>query len=359
MQKALLTLWRSAFTLPANNIGVWDGWRGLAIACVLTGHFGQTAMIKEDRLGVDLFFALSGMLMARLLFEKRTDLKTFYVRRFSRIFPALLGFVVFCYAVAVLAGWAFTPLEVVTNLTFLRTYIPADPHIWAGEVPVKNLWSLNVEEHTYVIMSLMALLAMSIKGARLMLLLIGLASVLISLWYNATQVYEDTYFLLRTECAIGFVVISAAYRLHLADNPYTVPGWLVTLAVLLSAACYLVAVPFWVSFVVPPFLLAFAINHLQDCRGLLRWLLSSRPLRYLGLWSYSVYLWQQPLFEYQWAIPGPGWGLPMLLALITGVLSYMLIESPVRTFINERWEQRVLKKSHERRKTRIIPRHTN
>ena len=351
-------LWRSTFSLPSGNVAVWDGWRGLAIACVLVGHFGQTGFIKEDRLGVDLFFALSGMLMARLLFEKRTDLKTFYVRRFSRIFPALLGFVIFCFAVASLLGWAYTPLEVLTNLSFLRTYIPADPHIWSGEVPVKNLWSLNVEEHTYVILSLLAVLALTIKQTRFALMTLGLASVGISLAYNATQNYQDTFFLLRTECAIGFIVIPAAYRLHLATTtaPRRVAAWWPPLALLLAAACYLDATPFWLSFTLPPFLLAFAINHLTDARGLFLRLLSSKSLRLLGLWSYSVYLWQQPFYEYKWALPGPYWGLPLAMSLLAGILSFALIESPVRVFINGRWERRLQKKSNEHRKIRIIKR---
>ena len=354
----IVRLWRSTVSLSSDNVAVWDGWRGLAIACVLIGHFGQTAFIKEDRLGVDLFFALSGLLMARLLFEKRTKLKTFYVRRFSRIFPALLAFVIFCFAVASLLGWAYTPLEVLTNLTFLRTYVPAEPHIWSGDVPVKNLWSLNVEEHTYVILSLLAALALTLQRTRIALFLLGLMSVGVSLIYNATENYQDTFFLLRTECAISFIVIPAAYRLHLATRTTSrrVAAWWPPLALLLAAACYLEAAPFWLSFTLPPFLLAFAVNHLTDVRGVFLRLLSSKALRLLGLWSYSVYLWQQPFYEYKWALPGPYWGLPLALALVTGILSFALIESPVRDFINRRWERRLQKKPHEHRKIRIIKR---
>ena len=340
MLRRLSGLLRNSFSLPESNLPLWDGWRGLAILAVLIGHFGNTEFIKEDRLGVDIFFVLSGMLMARLLFEKRTDLKTFYIRRFSRIFPALLVFVLCMFGGATVVGWHYTATEVIANLIFIRTYFPADPHIWSGEIPVKNLWSLNVEEHAYVIMSLMTLLAVSTLTTARLMFAIALTSVAIGLYYNATQVYTETWFLLRTEAALSFIMVSAAYRLFLHNRPVTVPGWAPVLALLLAACCYLVALPFWMSFVFPPFLLAFSVNHLQDAFSLFQSLLSNRVIRLFGLWSYSIYLWQQPMFEYKWAVPGPDFALPVVATVLAGLLSHAFIESPARSAINNWWARR-------------------
>ena len=330
----------SMFTLSKNNVPEWDGWRGLAITCVLIGHFMGTDFIKEDRLGVDIFFVLSGMLMARLLFEKRVDLKTFYVRRFSRVFPALFVFVVVTFAVAKFAGWQFSFSEVIANLTFIRSYFPVEPHIWSGQVPVKNLWSLNVEEHAYVVMSLMTLVFINNRNAAALLFVIGLTSIGISLYYSFTQENNGSLFLLRTECAIGFVAISAAYRLAHQNWFEKVNPWLPVIALVVSALTYLTAVPFWMSVVFPPLLLAFAINHIQDSLSLFKMLLSNKIFRYLGLWSFSIYLWQQPLYEYKWAIPGPDYGIPLITSIILGALSFVIIETPARTAINNWWAQR-------------------
>ncbi|HBR96482.1 MAG TPA: hypothetical protein DD979_03775 [Gammaproteobacteria bacterium] len=340
MPTRLVTALKHSFQLPESNLPLWDGWRGLAILCVLIGHFGNTGFIKEDRLGVDIFFVLSGMLMARILFEKRTPLSTFYVRRFSRIFPALLVFVATMFSGATLVGWQFSSLEVITNLTFLRTYIPADPHIWSGNVPVKNLWSLNVEEHAYVLMSVLTLILVSTVKVSRVLLGIAVASLAISVYYELTQDYEQTYFLLRTESAICFIMFSAGYRLFVRDYGVVVHPFLPVLALLLAMSCYLVALPFWMSFVFPPVLLAFAINHIAATPEWFRCVLASRPLRLLGLWSYSIYLWQQPLFEYKWALPGPDFALPLGMAVVVGILSHALIEAPARQFINQRWARR-------------------
>jgi len=100
-------------------------------------------------MGVDVFFVLSGMLMSIILFDKRLSLRDFYIRRLSRIIPALFVFLFAVYGFAYLNSIEFSTIEFFSSLFFLRTYIPADPNIWATDVPVQHLWSLNVEEHAY------------------------------------------------------------------------------------------------------------------------------------------------------------------------------------------------------------------
>ncbi len=64
-----------------------DGWRGLAILFVLQSHFLPIAGFRSGSMGVHVFFALSGLLMSRILYDKREPLKIFgsspfYVGRF-------------------------------------------------------------------------------------------------------------------------------------------------------------------------------------------------------------------------------------------------------------------------------------
>ena len=107
-----------------------DGWRGIAIALVLQAHFAGTRLFYSGAAGVDVFFCLSGLLMANLLFVRRVPLGEFYRRRISRIIPVFLLFVVCAYALAILQSVEFTGTEVAATLTFLRTYLPAAPGIW-------------------------------------------------------------------------------------------------------------------------------------------------------------------------------------------------------------------------------------
>ena len=138
----------------ATRIDSWDGWRGLAITLVLCGHFYDIKWLWEDRMGVDIFFVLSGMLMSRILFEKRLSLRDFYIRRLSRIFPVLVLYILFIYGVSWHYKIEFSLSEVVSSLLFLRTYLPTQPGIWDTQVAIGHLWSLHVEEHAYVSLSL-------------------------------------------------------------------------------------------------------------------------------------------------------------------------------------------------------------
>jgi len=73
-------------------ISALDGWRGLAILGVLFDHFVTKSGINLGRFGVELFFVLSGRLMAEILFVQKMPLD-FFLRRFSRVYPALFVFV--------------------------------------------------------------------------------------------------------------------------------------------------------------------------------------------------------------------------------------------------------------------------
>src|SRR6266478_2057746 len=100
--------------LHRERIGTLDGWRALAALAVIVCHLGatfsksedvyqQTSALRYGALGVDFFFGLSGLLItSRLLKELRETgqiaLRDFYRRRFFRIVPACLVFVLCVWA---------------------------------------------------------------------------------------------------------------------------------------------------------------------------------------------------------------------------------------------------------------------
>src|SRR5579872_1267137 len=77
----------------SKRIDYLDGWRGLAILVVLVAHFGHLESTNLGLFGVELFFVLSGLLMARILYEQRMPIGEFYRRRIARIFPLFYLFV--------------------------------------------------------------------------------------------------------------------------------------------------------------------------------------------------------------------------------------------------------------------------
>ncbi len=322
---------------------VWDGWRGMAIILLLIGHFIKIPEIWEDRLGVDAFFVLSGMLMSKILFEKRMPLKTFYIRRFSRIFPAFSAYVIFAFLFAYLAKTYFNRSEMMfdiseffSTLTFFRTYFPLEPHIWATMVPIGHLWSLNVEEHAYVIMSFMTLFVFRNSKASLLLIALGLGAIVVSFYYYLNPSIAPTEFRIRTETAISFIFLSAGYNLIKKQFSISVPSWLPVVSLVFAFSCYLDDLPKWLNFSLAPIFLAFTLNHITEAHGLLRKFLELKFIRLMGTWSFSIYLWQQIFYQYKWLIPfAPVGGV--VVSIIVGMMSFYFFENPIRRWINNRW----------------------
>lgn len=321
----------------SDRILVWDGWRGCAILLVLCGHFYDIGWLWEDRMGVDVFFVLSGMLMSVILFEKRMSLRDFYIRRFSRIYPVFVLCVLTMFAVAYARALDFNFGEIIAALTFTRTYLPSDPHIWTSEVSIAHIWSLNIEEHAYVFLSMISLLFVARRFIAVGLLLTGGALVALS-FFRYVQMPADEFklYLIRTECSVVFILFSAGYGLLARQYKISMPPYVPILCVVVAFFCYANKAPVWLLFSVCPILLALAVNHLADMPALVTRLLSNTVLRYFGFWSYSIYLWQQFFFDYTWMIPG-GKFFEMLLAIAVGATSYYLLEQPVRRAINKRW----------------------
>lgn len=321
--------------IASEKIVYLDGWRGMAIGLVLLAHFFPTPRwFDAGGLGVAVFFALSGLLMSNILFVKRTDLKTFYKRRISRVFPLFVVFVLVTFA-----GWWIlvrppSPVEFLATLTFLRTYIPTSSGIWQSELPIGHLWSLNVEEHSYVYLSLLTLIPLLRRREGWALFFTGVAST--SLYVAYIRFADDAphWGDLGSEVASVFVMFSGAMYLLRRRVERWVQPWMPIVAFALAAGCFTTFSPWWSRMLCAPIGLAFAANHLDVTFKSVQKLLSLAPLRLLGLWSYSLYVWQQPFYVYQESFPT---GVAFILAFALSLASYYLLENPSREWLNRNW----------------------
>lgn len=134
-----------------------DGWRGLAIIFLLIGHFYPIPGINLGTLGVNLFFVLSGLLMSRLLFVKQVPIPLFYRRRIARIFPAFFVMLTAIVLIFSALGREINWSEVAMAVLFLNNYFPGD--IGHAVMPFGHIWSLSVEEHAYILLSLLAVVS--------------------------------------------------------------------------------------------------------------------------------------------------------------------------------------------------------
>ena len=306
---------------------------------VLVGHFTFSNWIWEERFGVDVFFVLSGMLMSNILFMERMHLRDFYIRRFSRIIPALIVFLCAAFAVSVLLKYDFKISEFIASLFFLRTYYPVVPEYFSTQLPTGHLWSLNVEEHAYIIMSLLSVILIARTRLASVLLGIYVLSVTVN-FYNYFQLpaQEFEYSLIRTESAIGFIAFSAAY--NLLKIRYSIKAYpqLPLVLFLLALGCYVSAAPIWLTFLLSPVCLGVAVNHLVEAAKSIKNVLTFKPLRWLGILSYSIYLWQQIFYKLYYALPG-GAITGFVLSILVGAGSFYIVETPLRKAINNRWSR--------------------
>jgi len=332
-----------------SRIEYLDGWRGLAIIFVLIGHFGGYLvpdLVTMGSFGVEFFFVLSGRLMAEILFVQKLHLPTFFVRRFSRIYPALLFFVATMSAFAavlwVLKGRStIEPWMALSALTFTLNYTQVFWQTYASTL--SHIWSLSVEEHCYIILALIgAVVARNIPTARLVIGALGVFAIvngvlLVAGGGSAHYVYW------RTDVRLAPVFISAALYLSFGRGTRISPrseyllGHLPLPCVALTIALFFLA-PIEVHYSASAILLSVAVTTLDYAPVAIRKLLSLRALTWFGALSYSIYLWQQPFYRSQ---DGSQFWFAMLpAAILAGILSYRFVEQPARNWLNGRFASR-------------------
>lgn len=321
-----------------------DGWRGIAVLAVLIGHFFPVPGIGIGSFGVELFFVLSGRLMAEILFIRKVDALEFLRRRFARVYPALLVFVAVVIVPASMSVELMhtrqplaTPADAVAALTFTMNYMDL---FYTRGLALAHTWSLAVEEHSYLILLALALFCR--RNARLaMFWMIGAAVLCVangavsSLWFGQGE--QEAYW--RTDVRIASILISAslylairAYDLHRFMHPATL-----LVGMPLALALFVDGSPDVVRFGVVTLILAWCVNALDVAPKAIKDALSVRPLVLVGLISFSLYLWQQPFY----AAAGPfrEKGEIYVVALVVAAFccaigSYLVIERPARRILN-------------------------
>ena len=314
----------------SGRISYFDGWRGLSILLVLFGHFIWESPLRLSTLGVELFFVLSGRLIADILFAERYPLPAFFWRRVSRLYPALAVFVLLTWIATSGSSFGFKTSAVVAALTFTLNYAIVLNH---GVAAIENLWSLCIEEHAYAILGLVALAARRWRFDPLLLIaiaaLVSMTDALVSV-LAFHQVGIHVYW--RTDAHVCSILWGAAAYLLLRRT--RVPP---LLPVGLFAAVFVVAAASaTIKLSLAPILLAPCVSTLGQAPALVRKVFSWKPLTWMGIWSYSIYLWNQPFSRLARVGVVPDWAA-LLLGVLAGIASFYLVEQPARRFLNAKW----------------------
>ena len=317
-----------------DRLPILDGWRGIAVLGVLFSHYIYMRPVNLGRFGVELFFVLSGRLMAEILFVKRAELPRFFARRLSRVYPALAVYVaaISLLSIALPKGGA-TAAQLLSALTF--TYNYAD-HFIGRAYALDHIWTLCVEEHTYILLGILALIARRFRLPIIATLsiLAGLAMLNGAAQTMAGRDYYDVYW--RTDVRGASILCGAvAYLIgrNFTDRGLERAGRLSPLVGAIGFALNLNAVPDPLKYSVGTACIAFSLATIEHSAPSVVRALSSNRLTAIGLVSYSLYLWQQPFLQFSSGLASRVSLLPF--AVTAALASYFLVERPARRALNK------------------------
>ncbi|MBE7121243.1 acyltransferase family protein [Bacillus cereus] len=342
-----------------------DSLRGLAILGVILYHINFNWM-PGGFLGVTVFFVLSGYLITDILAiewknNKRIDLKKFWLSRARRLLPGMLIMLIVTLAwitifhsslLVKMRGDSLAALLYFSNWWYIYhklSYFDS----FGQPSPLNHFWSLAVEEQFYVVWPFVISLGFYYirKQSRMILFIClgALASALaMAILYEPGSDPSRIYY--GTDTRAFSLLIGAALALiwpssRLANK--IIPQARLILDVIGGIALSIILIMFWKTNQYEPFLYrggmvllslatALLVANLAHPASRIAQFLRFRPLRWMGVRSYGIYLWHYPIitlttpkvhagdFSFTRAI------LQFLLIIIAAQISWKFIENPIR-----------------------------
>lgn len=331
-----------------------DGLRAVAVAAVILYH-AHVPFASGGFIGVDVFFVVSGYLIAGIIYADmvagRFRLRAFFERRARRILPALFAMLAACVPAAWLLltpsqlrgfGESLVAVSVfLSNQYFLYRTGYFGPS--AQEIPLLHAWTLSVEEQFYLVLPIGLLLLMRYSSRWLIpaLWLMGTLSFLLSVRYTTTAPLLNFFqaapraweFLAGSILAVSAPQSGGSFNV---SRPLAELCSLIGMGLLSwSLVAYDDATPFPGIAALAPVLGTTMIIATATSRTVVGKVLSLQPLVWLGLISYSAYLWHHPVLSFYLAATGGRSDgvttvLLLFLILLLAFLSWRFIEVPAR-----------------------------
>ena len=328
-----------------------DGLRAVAVLGVIGYHAAPT-LVRAGYIGVDVFFVISGFLISSIILREQEagefTLSKFYARRVRRLFPALAVVL----AATFLIGWFYLLPHEFTSLGkhmlsgaayFINFTLKRESGYFDSAVeekPLLHLWSLSVEEQFYIVWPLLLLL---IRQPRTLMLVIAALVALSFGWglYALSKSQASAFYLPQYRVwELGSGSLLAAIGVYR-------PQWLIMssrranflsllgLLLIVGPAVFIAQRAHYPGFyALLPVTGAVMLLMAGPQAVVNRALLAHPALVFVGLISYSLYLWHWPLlsFAHILGLSSDPTALAIILAASLGlaVATYFLIERPIR-----------------------------
>jgi peptidoglycan/LPS O-acetylase OafA/YrhL len=297
--------------------------------------------------GVGIFFVISGFLITTLLLREHDrygsiSLRRFYLRRTLRIFPPLYVYLLFVMLFAAVEHLGVSASTFLSSFLFFRNYSTAPP-FWGTE----HTWSLAVEEQFYLLWP--PILALLFRRGReqgrraaailatILIVVTPFLRILQKLYGPASLAHREGYLLhTRVDSLMCGCLLALMMGTPLFEKIYAKTAkvwWIFPIYFLLLdgylgsrfGSSYLFMVGLGLNSITIALFLAWAVRNAESPVGrLLNW----KPMAFLGVLSYSIYIWQTFFLH----VANPTllnrypWNLLCLLG--TALLSYYFVEQP-------------------------------
>lgn len=298
-----------------RHIPALDGIRAIAILLVFAVHTSPP-LLPGGRLGVDLFFVLSGFLITTILLDEHRrrgsiHIGYFYMRRALRLFPAMLSVAIF---VTLYVWLTSTPEQLALTLHNLQgivfyyfnwQMVAAFPNYLNHQWMFSHLWSLSVEEQFYIVWPFVILCLLRLRFSTTLFFLVLIAGITIPavarailwsqkhslVWYFRTELRFDELMWGALTAMIVHLGITPSEH-HRAKFSYATVAALLGLLFVSSFEGLNNGLMYLGGFSLVGFLSAVLIYGSVCCLPPgLKPILEYPALRWIGKISYGLYLW--------------------------------------------------------------------
>ncbi|WP_417494738.1 acyltransferase family protein [Maricaulis sp.] len=334
-----------------------DGLRALAVLSVVLFHIDK-AWVPGGFIGVDIFFVISGFLITGNIAQEITrgtfKITEFYRRRIRRIMPALSVVLLTCLIVGQflflpedMMDLAFSALASQLSVANFYFLFSIDTGYFADDSalhPLLHLWTLGVEEQFYLLwpLALAAVGAFRFNRVLIGVLLLVAAASFIAAQLIAPEAPMVAYYMLPTRAG---QLLAGALCYFLIRQPETippVPGWAReamgwgSMALIVASLIWIDETMLFPGLLAVPVTLGSAGLLLTGALGgsSLSRALTFRPFVWIGLISYSLYLWHWPVLAFARYVTGElnlvQQGLAFLVMVGLSWMSFQWVEGPLR-----------------------------
>lgn len=356
-----------------NYLYFLDGLRAAAILAVLAFHFDNT-WLSGGFLGVEIFFVISGFIITKLLLDEwqktgDIDLKRFWLRRLRRLIPAALTVMLTTWICVLL--WFPEEInqifeDLIYGLTFTNNwnYIVNERSYFelVGRPRLfEHLWSLGVEFQFYVFWALLCTVLFRVKkfmSVSIIALSAFASTCLMATLFNPELDPSRIYFGTDTRVSALFIgsivaILGRESDETLSSTSCILLNFIALISIIgLASFCFFTTSSdmflFQGGFLVVSILTASVIASClklskQEKITPILWLLSSAPMRFIGIRAYGLYLWHWAIFALtQPFVDVPFEGFTLLffrlgLTFMFSEITFQFIEKPIRNGSLERF----------------------